>query len=128
MEDLAEYIDWEEFEWVIIGAETGNRKEKIVPRREWVAAIVEKCHDVDVPVFLKKNIAVIWGEDPPKEFPKQLITPSWKNRPVHKVFIESVRDKKKCQQCKVKLQGKPAVRISARFYLCEDCYRGCDEE
>ena len=26
------------FDWVIIGAETGNRKGKVVPKKEWIDA------------------------------------------------------------------------------------------
>ncbi len=48
--------------WVIIGAETGNRKGKIIPKREWVQAIVDTCREQGVPVFMKDSLASIWGE------------------------------------------------------------------
>jgi len=56
-------------DWVIIGAETGNRKGKVIPKREWIEKIVEKCKELDVPVFLKKSLSSIWGEPLIQEYP-----------------------------------------------------------
>lgn len=47
-------------DWLIIGAETGNRKNKIVPEREWLQSLVE--HRI-YPVFLKDNLKLVWGEN-----------------------------------------------------------------
>ena len=30
-------------DWVILGAETGNRKVKIIPKKEWIEKIVDFC-------------------------------------------------------------------------------------
>ena len=43
-------------EWVIIGAETGNRKGKVKPKSEWVEAIRKEAERMGVPVFLKNNL------------------------------------------------------------------------
>jgi protein gp37 len=43
-------------EWVIVGAETGNRKSKILPELEWIIDLVESAEKADVPVFLKDNL------------------------------------------------------------------------
>jgi protein gp37 len=56
-------------EWVIIGAETGNRKNKVVPKREWVEAIIEQCRAWDIPVFMKNSLADVWGELLVQQFP-----------------------------------------------------------
>ena len=48
--------------WVIIGAETVNRNGKVIPKREWIENIVENCRGAGVPVFLKDNLASVWGE------------------------------------------------------------------
>ena len=52
------------FDWVIVGAETGNRKGKIIPKREWIENIVNACREAKIPVFLKKNLADagVWGK------------------------------------------------------------------
>ena len=63
-------------EWIIIGAETGNRKNKVIPRREWIENIVNQCRKRDIPVFMKSSLADIWGEPLIQEFPKEL----WKGR------------------------------------------------
>jgi len=55
--------------WVIIGAETGNRKDKIVPKRKWIEAIVENCRENKMPVFLKNNLKDIWKEPLIQETP-----------------------------------------------------------
>ena len=56
-------------EWVIIGAETGRRKNKVVPERKWIEDIVNGCRKVDIPVFMKSSLAEIWGEPLIQEFP-----------------------------------------------------------
>lgn len=52
--------------WVIVGAETGNRKDKVVPKKEWVWSIIEECEEYHTPLFLKDNLH--WVEEI-KEFP-----------------------------------------------------------
>lgn len=58
--------------WVIIGAETGRRKNKVVPKREWIEDIVRDCRKADIPVFMKSSLADIWGEPLIQEFPEGL--------------------------------------------------------
>lgn len=48
---------------VIIGAETGNRKGKVIPQKEWVDDIVRQCDDVGIPVFMKESLRKIMGND-----------------------------------------------------------------
>lgn len=59
-------------DWVIIGAETGRRKNKVVPERKWIEDIVNECRKSDIPVFMKSSLADIWGEPLIQEFPKEL--------------------------------------------------------
>jgi len=76
--------------WVIIGRETGNRKDKIIPKKEWIKNIVNYCREKNIPVFMKNNLAEekwrkdkktgemiliepkVWGEPLIQEYP-------WKN-------------------------------------------------
>lgn len=60
-------------EWIIVGAETGSRKDKVIPRREWIENIVEQCRKYNIPVFMKPSLTDIWGEELIQEFPKALI-------------------------------------------------------
>jgi len=57
------------WKWVVIGAETGRRKDKVTPRREWVEEIVAVCRRIETPVFMKRNIAGVWGDEPIQETP-----------------------------------------------------------
>lgn len=59
-------------DWVIIGAETGRRKDKVVPKREWIERIVMECKYSDIPLFMKSSLAEIWGEPLIQEFPEGL--------------------------------------------------------
>lgn len=55
--------------WVIIGAETGNRKGKVVPRKEWIDEIAEKCKCYRTPIFMKESLRDLMGDDFRQEFP-----------------------------------------------------------
>lgn len=56
-------------DWFIIGAETGNRKDKVVPKREWIEGIVDYAKATGKPVFMKDSLKPIWGGDLITEFP-----------------------------------------------------------
>lgn len=57
------------YSWVIIGAESGNRKEKVVPKREWVEDILALCRHHGVAVFFKESITKLWPEFDAHEYP-----------------------------------------------------------
>ena len=49
---------------VIIGAETGNRKGKVVPKKEWIDDIVKCCDEANnVKVFMKESLRELMGDD-----------------------------------------------------------------
>lgn len=70
--DLPYYAHEYGYRWVIVGAETGNRKERVIPKQEWIEKIVEDCRFRNVPVFMKSSLADIWGEPLIQEFPEGL--------------------------------------------------------
>ncbi len=49
-------------QWVIVGAETGNRKDKVVPQREWIREIVQECIESCINIFMKDSLIPIVGE------------------------------------------------------------------
>lgn len=51
-----------DIDWYIIGAETGNRKGKVVPEKAWVDDIVDYCRASGKPVFMKDSLVPIVGE------------------------------------------------------------------
>lgn len=61
-----------DLEWVIIGAETGRRKDKVVPERKWIEDIAKECERNGIPIFMKSSLADIWGEPLIQEFPEEL--------------------------------------------------------
>ncbi|MFA5625510.1 MAG: DUF5131 family protein [Bradymonadales bacterium] len=48
---------------IIIGAETGNRHEKIIPHKEWIDDIVREADRCGIPVFMKESLRNIMGAD-----------------------------------------------------------------
>ena len=59
-------------DWVIIGAETGNRKDKIIPKRKWIEDLVNECKAAGVPVFMKSNLSEVWGANLIQDYPEAL--------------------------------------------------------
>lgn len=49
--------------WIIIGAETGNRKGKVVPEKEWVDTICAAADLTRAAVFMKDSLIPIVGEE-----------------------------------------------------------------
>ena len=73
LEELGEmHPDSVKPEWIIIGAETGNRKDKVVPERAWIENLVEECRKYNIPIFMKSSLADIWGEPLIQELPDSL--------------------------------------------------------
>lgn len=56
-------------QWVILGAETGNRQGKVIPRREWVDQIAAFCAENEIPVFYKGNLRNYFPDLPASAFP-----------------------------------------------------------
>ena len=60
-------------EWVILGAETGNRRGRVVPEKGWIDNIVAECRMMRTPVFMKDSLIPIVGEqNMVREFPRGL--------------------------------------------------------
>ena len=56
-------------DWIIVGAETGNRKGKVLPEKSWIMEIVESCKRENVPLFMKESLREIMGANFLQEFP-----------------------------------------------------------
>lgn len=67
IEPILEPIDLSGIIWstrqLIIGAETGIRKGKVIPEKEWVARIVKLADKHGVKVFMKGSLRKIMGDD-----------------------------------------------------------------
>ena len=51
------------------GAETGNRRDKVVPERSWIEGAVKAFQDKGKPVFMKDSMKPVWGKELLTEFP-----------------------------------------------------------
>ncbi len=112
--------------WVIIGAETGNRKGKVTPKPEWIEKIVAHCDKFNIPVFMKESLRDIVGdENMRQEYPPQLL---------HKEISE--KNKKRliapCSKCGKKMRKSEMYSILAKKQrkesaisignICDDCW------
>jgi protein gp37 len=58
--------------WVIVGAETGNRKKRIVPDLEWLDEIHDFCAKRHIPIFFKDSLREMWHFSAlPREYPER---------------------------------------------------------
>ena len=74
IEPLTEFMDvglgsFGSDQWTIIGAETGNRKGKVIPKREWIDNVLEAAAITGMKVFMKESLREIMGDDFRQEFP-----------------------------------------------------------
>lgn len=56
-------------DWVIVGAETGNRKDKVIPEKGWIMELAEECDKYKKPIFMKESLRALMGDDFRQEFP-----------------------------------------------------------
>ncbi|MBE9593902.1 MAG: DUF5131 family protein, partial [Proteobacteria bacterium] len=66
LEEVFERIDW-----MIIGAETGNRKGKVIPKLGWIPKLLNAADRNSLPVYMKDNLQPYWYHYLRKEFPKK---------------------------------------------------------
>ena len=76
IEPILEPFDWvpglkhiELPDWIIVGAETGNRKGKVKPEKDWLYGIVNGCAEHHIPLFMKESLRELMGSDFQQEFP-----------------------------------------------------------
>ncbi len=105
IEPLLEEMDISDIDfmdWIIIGAETGNRRKKVVPKKEWIKAIVKAAKDSEIPVFMKhsRELEGIWGGDLIQELPTGLTRPE--DKPIPHC--------RECEYCKITQEGKRGNR------------------
>ena len=50
-------------QWVIVGAETGNRRGTVVPEASWIKEITKTCIESNITLFMKDSLIPIVGEE-----------------------------------------------------------------
>lgn len=133
IEPVLEYLDLGRgcfgcTDWIIIGAETGNNKGKIIPEKGWIDNILEIAKLTQIPVFMKDSLIPIVGEEKMRrEFPEGLKK--------HSKIISTKLQKKlfnDCVVCKKHLKKSEMVTLLARAkrgqaaksyaFMCRDCF------
>lgn len=132
LEDIAAKEIWQEAvlqtDWIIIGAQTGRSKDKVVPEMDWIEKIVESADAAyGVPVFMKNSLIPIMGKpNMRRDFPKQLqhseISPKMKKK-----LYDT------CAECKAHLKKSDMITLLARSkrgeqpkqfgFMCKDCFK-----
>lgn len=120
-------ILFQHVDWIIIGAETGRRKAKVIPEWDWVKRIVLLADNGGVPVFMKNSLIEIVGEkNMRREFPLQLH---------HKKISEKMKNRlyNTCCACKTQYKKSEMVALCARSqrgeqpkqfaHICQTCFR-----
>lgn len=65
-------LDLTNISWVVIGTETGSRKNKAVSKGEWIYNIYNQAKEKNIPVFMKEDLLGILSEEEMiQEFPKE---------------------------------------------------------
>lgn len=119
-------------EWIIIGAETGNRKNKVTPKLDWIEKLVLAADNEGIPVFMKDSLIPIVGEenmrrDFPEKLKKQKLSPK-----------VSARLNDICARCKKPKAKNKMITLLARAernkgakvvaHLCNECFgEQCEE-
>ncbi len=122
---------WEKDEhspdWIIIGAETGRRKDRIIPKREWIEDIVEWCDKAGIPVFMKDSLISIVGEENMRrDLPEGLQNKSISGKMEKKLYDS-------CASCKAHLKKSDMITLLARSkrgeqpkqfgFMCRECFK-----
>lgn len=131
LEPVADYlkisIPYEK--WVIIGAESGNRKEKVVPERRWIEDIVGLCVKNGIPVFMKSSLVPIWKDDLLQQYPAGLLrhqSPLTENRLyAHCSFCKSLQPRTELESLLSRTaRHKSPVKLG---FACPVCYKQLQE-
>lgn len=112
--------------WIIIGAETGNRKGKIVPKLEWINEIVTSADKNSVPVFMKDSLIPIVGEenmrrDYPENLRKKVLSPKLTKKLYHQCGI-CRQTFKKSDMFALLSREKRGESAKSIGYLCKNCF------
>lgn len=117
---------FQKINWIILGAETGRNKNKVVPEFDWIKRIVLKADASAVPVFMKESLIPIVGEkNMRRDFPVQLQHTKISTKMKRKLFDE-------CASCHSHMRKSDMITLLARSkrgeqpkqfgFMCKDCF------
>lgn len=133
LEDITACKIWEDavlqVDWIIVGAQTGHGKDKVVPGMEWIKKIVVSADEAyRVPVFMKDSLtSVVSEKNMRRDFPKALQRRTVSEKMQNRLYA-------KCSMCKVYLKKSDMIALLARskrgeqpkqfVFMCKDCFVG----
>lgn len=113
-------------DWIIIGAETGNRKDKPVPKPSWIANIVDVAVKGNIPVFMKDSLVSIVGEERMfRFFPEQMQRVVYSEALTGKLFARCAicgSKGKKSEMHTILNKEKRKEGAKVIGYICNYCY------
>jgi len=114
-------------DWIIIGAETGRNKGRVVPQLQWVEDIVHAADREGIPIFMKDSLIPVVGEgNMRREYPDELLDKRLSGKMEEKLYDA-------CASCGEYLKKSGMLALSARQkrggtskhigYMCRACFR-----
>jgi len=67
--DMKEMTCGQILHWIIVGSETGNRKDRVIPKLTWLVSIRDFARENEIPLFFKESLRRIWPGELPQEYP-----------------------------------------------------------
>lgn len=118
---IANFVDW-----IIIGAQTGRKKDKVIPKFDWIRKLVVMADSAGIPVFMKESMVPVVGEkNMRRDFPRQL-----QRKAISKKMEKKLYDH--CADCKSRLKKSEMITLLARSkrgeqpkqfgFLCSGCF------
>ena len=112
--------------WVIIGAETGRNKTKIIPKNEWIDKILKHCDKFQIPVFMKDSLIPIVGEkNMRREFPPQLqakaVSPKMKKK-LYDTCCVCKTFGKKSEMAALSVRTQRGEQPKQFAFMCWNCF------
>lgn len=113
-------------DWIIIGAESGNGRGKVIPDRQWIDTIAEYAEREGIPLFMKESLRMIMAEGMKKEFPPELL---------ERKMSQKVKERLEgdCCSCKAHMRKNEMIALCARSqrgeqpkqfaHICKSCFR-----
>lgn len=125
-------ILFRQVDWIILGAETGRRKNKVKPKWEWIKRIVIQADQAGIPVFMKDSLIDVAGEENMRrDFPLQLqkkdISPKMRER-LYDTCCRCGEYTKKSSMITLLAKSKRGEQPKQYGFMCCECFkRSCGE-
>jgi len=62
-------LDREYVDWIIVGSETGNRRNRVVPKKDWFNDLMNQYGDI---LYMKDSLQILYGDSIIKRMPNEI--------------------------------------------------------